>query len=356
MLDEYKNLYCECANNYIKGWKEIDKNQLCNLYIEHENDSKLSQAYLSAIIYKYWKLIPKFYSISYNVVQPEDVYEWLLSSILYALKHRSWLKKDSSIYMDKNGPDKVINRCMKCRRFTYYQAINRKKRKGGFGNLSLDQMTDELNDSLNCVVDKEDAVDRTTSDYDFMLNEYIKFIYIHDCPFNAFVLDIIAYKDPFDSIIGEDGRKTFKFNIFNVVDIFGARRKLLSENEEDKPVDLLFNFADDLPPEEDTESENVDNIKDATEKKRDRDINNKNINLTYPPYFSAKYGIEIESVCKNWEECCSLSNKELFDKISGAIVNFSALDYFKVESGNRQPTTFVYKMSKKDSEALVDIW
>ena len=33
-----------------------------------------------------------------------------------------------------------------------------------------------------------------------------------------------------------------------------------------------------------------------------------------------------------------------------------ALDYFKVESGNRQPTTFVYKMSKKDSEALVDIW
>ena len=126
MLDEYKNLYCECANNYIKGWKQIDKNQLCNLYIEHENDSKLSQAYLSAIIYKYWKLIPKFYSISYNVVQPEDVYEWLLSSILYALKHRSWLKKDSSIYMDKNGPDKVINRCMKCRRFTYYQAINRK--------------------------------------------------------------------------------------------------------------------------------------------------------------------------------------------------------------------------------------
>lgn len=108
-----------------------------------------------------------------------------------------------------------------------------------------------------------------------MLNEYIKFIYIHDCPFNAFVLDIIAYKDPFDSIIGEDGRKTFKFNIFNVVDIFGARRKLLSENEEDKPVDLLFNFADDLPPEEDTESENADNIKDATEKKRDRDINNK---------------------------------------------------------------------------------
>ena len=189
-----------------------------------------------------------------------------------------------------------------------------------------------------------------------MLNEYIKFIYIHDCPFNAFVLDIIAYKDPFDSISGEDGRKTFKFNIFNVVDIFGARRKLLSENEEDKPVDLLFNFADDLPPEEDTESENADNIKDATEKKRDRDINNKNINLTYPPYFSAKYGIEIESVCKNWEECCSLSNKELFDKISGAIVNFSALDYFKVESGNRQPTTFVYKMSKKDSEALVDIW
>lgn len=55
---------------------------------------------------------------------------------------------------------------------------------------------------------------------------------------------------------------------------------------------------------------------------------------------------------KNWEECCSLSNKELFDKISGAIVNFSALDYFKVESGNRQPTTFVYKMSKK----IVRLW
>ena len=167
MLDEYKNSYKETANQ-IPNWLNIDKNDLCNLYLDNEG-TDIQQAYLSAIIYKYWSLIPKYHSLSYNVASPEDVYEWLVDAIMYALEHKSWKNPKSSIYNDPCGPDKVINRCMKCRRLTYYQAINRKKRQGGAIQLSLDEISEETTD---CNTYLEDLMTDCEID-NMILNQYI---------------------------------------------------------------------------------------------------------------------------------------------------------------------------------------
>lgn len=192
MLEDYKKMYEECAGSIV-GWKKINKNDLCNLYIENEHNEYKKQSYLSAIICRYWSLIPKYYGISKNVVTIEDVYEWLVDAIMYALEHRTWKIEGSTIYNDPNGPDKVINRCMKCRRLTYYQAINRQKRKDGQLYLSLDSIQDEIDDCSDIFTDDESSV----NSFSFMLDEYIKSFYNAGEYFIAFMIDSIAYNSVF---------------------------------------------------------------------------------------------------------------------------------------------------------------
>ena len=108
MLDEIKSTYLEQAA-LIPNWKSMTKTELCNLYIDNENNSYLRDRYLSAIILKYWPKIYSLYSNTYLTATYDDVYNWVVEGILYALKHRRWLEKDSNIYNDPDGPDKAIN-------------------------------------------------------------------------------------------------------------------------------------------------------------------------------------------------------------------------------------------------------
>lgn len=203
MLDEYRQLYEQEASK-IKDWKKINKNTLCNLYVD-EKSPVLKNAYFSAIVANYWYLIVSNYNTSKSIATQEDVYDWLLESILYALKHVSWRNPKSSIYQDPNGPDKVINRCMKCRRLTYYQQMNRMKRKDGFGTLSLDEIQEIYNENTDAIMD--------TSEMDIQEELSIKNL-IKNCfkmkkYITAFIIDNIAYGDTF-SLYSEtkEGKKS----------------------------------------------------------------------------------------------------------------------------------------------------
>jgi hypothetical protein len=154
----------------------------------------MTNAYLGALMVRYWPLIPKYYAMSSNVAEPEDVYGWLVDSIMYALKHRRWNDEDSNIYQDKNGPDKVINRRMKCARLTFYQFINRKKRKEDFGTLSLDQLQEDLNDNIDF---EEDSLNiMNTGELD--LKDYIVDQFRVKDYFLAFLLDIVINDNIFE--------------------------------------------------------------------------------------------------------------------------------------------------------------
>ena len=202
MLQEYKKIYFEKASN-IQGWETLSKNELCNKYIEHEQDKELTENYFSAIVYKYWYLINKFHQASRNICAVEDCYDWLIDSITYTLKHRRWLCPDSSVYQDVNGPDKIINRCMKCRRYTYYQAINRQKRKDDFNLLSLDKLKTDHEDNL-VLVDEDGFIPIDISD----IITYIRNVFQAKDYFLAFVLDLIINYDVFS--LGETGVMEFK--------------------------------------------------------------------------------------------------------------------------------------------------
>lgn len=145
MLDEYRQIYEESANISIPDWKTMDKNDLIKTASELQNGPE-KDSYVSAIMLKYWNKIGRFYSRCKLVATPEDVHMWLTMAVMYALDNRPWENSKSSIYGDKNGPDKVVNRVMECRRITFYQQLNRYNRKINSAALSLDSLTEDFKD------------------------------------------------------------------------------------------------------------------------------------------------------------------------------------------------------------------
>lgn len=210
MLDEYKELFRQKAD-LIDGWKDLSKNELCRKYVENASDSELQDAYFSAIMYRYWHLISKYYYMSKNVASPEDCYEWLEDSVYGCLKATSWNRKDSSIYNDPNGPDKVINRCMKCARLTYYQFINRKKRKDNFGLLSLEELTELFGNTVEEPLSGTKTDDNVST---WAVEEYIKKSFSKKDYFVAVMLDSILTQDVFDVIVDKESRTVS--SVFNI--------------------------------------------------------------------------------------------------------------------------------------------
>jgi len=213
MLDEYKELYRQCAD-LIDDWQKLSKNDLCREYVKNAGRPDIQDSYFAAIMYRYWNLIPKYYYMSQNVASPEDCYEWLEDSVYGCLKATSWDREDSSIYKDPNGPDKVINRCMKCARLTFYQFINRKKRKDNFGMLSLDELTELFGSTVEEPACSENVTDGITQ---WALESYIRKLFSKKDYFVAVLIDVISSQDVFDvSVNSETHVVTTKFNVKKV--------------------------------------------------------------------------------------------------------------------------------------------
>lgn len=209
MLEEYKETFRQCAD-LIDGWQTLSKNELCRKYVENEGNPKIQDSYFSAIMYRYWHLISKYYYMSSNVATVETCYEWLEDSVYGCLKATSWDREDSSIYKDPNGPDKVINRCMKCARLTYYQYINRKKRKDNFGMLSLEEMTELFGNTVREPESSEVIEHDLTR---LAIAEYIQEAFNKKDYFVAVLVDAIQSHDVFDVHIVKEQGTVIKFNI-----------------------------------------------------------------------------------------------------------------------------------------------
>ena len=148
MLESYRLSYERCADGIIKeDWRHANKNDLINKYIEVEEDPKLRDAYISAIIVRYWGALDKYKMLSGRYVTPDMFHEWLVDAILKAIRNRKWKDPSNKLYNDPNGPDKVVNRCIISRRLEWFQRENTKKRHGNFLVVSIDKMLMELDDA-----------------------------------------------------------------------------------------------------------------------------------------------------------------------------------------------------------------
>lgn len=209
MLEEYREVFRQCAD-LVDGWQELSKNDLCRKYVENEGNAEIQNSYFSAIMYRYWNLIAKYHYMSSNVASPEDCYEWLEDSVYCCLTSKSWEKKDSSIYRDPNGPDKVINRCMKCARLTYYQFINRKKRKDNFGLLSLD----ELSELFGTTVSEPESSENLEDDIGrWAIEDYIRYLFVQKDYFAAVMIDVIQTQEVFDVTVSKEYGNQIKFSL-----------------------------------------------------------------------------------------------------------------------------------------------
>lgn len=205
MLEEVYRDYKEQADK-IPDWQHLDRNDLIRSCIEHENDLSYHN-YFSAIVCRYWNNIFQLYSKSHNSVPLEECYNWLIDAILYTLKHRSWMDPNKTIYRDPNGPDKVLNRCIKSSRLIFYQAANSDNRRINFASLSADQLFE----------DYADAPFPITNDLNISLVEDSARLIIEDSfkkkdYFTAFMVNCIVYGDVFDLRKVDNGSIKLSFN------------------------------------------------------------------------------------------------------------------------------------------------
>lgn len=192
MLEEYKHIYEQKAAS-IDNYATISTTILCNKYIEYKPINKdLAEAYLSAIVIRYWPLLSKYYANNYLVASPEDCYNWLITSILYALDKHKWLDPENKLFEDKNGPDKVIRKVMQSERLTFYQAINRRKRKINYLIQSLEELKEDFGDA---VIEDESYVE---DNLDFVWKDYVVNIFNKKDYFLAFFIDAIVNIDCLD--------------------------------------------------------------------------------------------------------------------------------------------------------------
>lgn len=148
MLERYKKMYEQRADEIVPGWRKENKNALINLYIKYEHsDRVLADGYMSAIMCRYWRAIDKYYATSHNSVSVETCYDWLVRSVLYAIQRRPWVDPNNKLYTDPNGPDKVVNQVIKSTRLGFYQSSNAHKRKLNWGTASLEALVEELGEA-----------------------------------------------------------------------------------------------------------------------------------------------------------------------------------------------------------------
>ena len=192
MLDEYLSLYEQQAS-LIENWRKINKNTLCNLYIANENEASLKEAYFSAIVARYWPAMTKMYQRCSFGISEEDCYHWLIDSVLYALEHRPWLDVKSNLYKDPAGPDKVINRCLKSKRLTHYQLLNKDKRVANLNTVSIDGAEEDLGDYASDSLGLTDKMERSAIEnvVDGMIFNCIE----QRNYFTAILLDAMLYTD-----------------------------------------------------------------------------------------------------------------------------------------------------------------
>ena len=189
MLNENRMIYQELADSLLPDWKKKTKNELVIEAGKCENES-LKNAYIAAIMLKYWNKLDNYYYKCKLVTTPEDIHSWLVMAVTYAVDEKPWEDPKQSIYGDPNGPDKVINRIIESKRLTFYQQLNRHKRKINSAIISLDTLTEEYKDVFAPSYHESYNVE-----YDTLVINYFN---LKDY-FMSFLIDAIMYEDVMDN-------------------------------------------------------------------------------------------------------------------------------------------------------------
>lgn len=198
LYDSYKN-YLKLANQ-IKDWDKMSKTEIANKYCD-ANDCKnkiLKDCYFSALVLKYWYMIEFLYKTNLNLgLELEDYYDWVVESLIIGLSYQRWRDKTFEISKDKDGAEKVFNRCIYSTRQRYYKYINQYKRKDNHSLKSLEEIiaTDETDNQV-CLLDMLRDSDRDAIET-FECRELVNTLFKKGETLKAILVDMICFKDCF---------------------------------------------------------------------------------------------------------------------------------------------------------------
>ena len=128
MLNETKKDLVNQAHRLARPYESYTIDELANAYCDavDTNNKALKDAYISALILRFWYTIDKMYKA--NTVAPclerTDFFWWLYEAIEYACKYRGW--KDPS---KKLNAQQCINKCINTIKLQKYYDLRLDKNK-----------------------------------------------------------------------------------------------------------------------------------------------------------------------------------------------------------------------------------
>ena len=155
------------AVSVLPDYKKLSQIELADKFSE---GGPLKDAYLAAIVLRYWNVIEKMVYKDYGLYDPKEAYDWFMDALLYILRDQPWKDEKSSVYNDPKGLEKTLNTCVKCSRANWFQASNRQKRKINHGLSSLESLSEEYNDAyvpVDLTVDQNED-----TNYKFLVVNY----------------------------------------------------------------------------------------------------------------------------------------------------------------------------------------
>lgn len=195
MINENYEILRSCAST-IPDWEKMSKSQLMRECIKHKPNSLDYQAYMSAILCKYWYLIKTYKEIDKQFATEEDIYEWMCDALMYTLKNHKW--DDSPEKYKENAPASIFSTVFKCTRITAYQSSNRHKRKINPTLSSIEKIVDDYNVEPFYREDSDDLINNIITDCHILtvVKQYFeKHKFMH-----AFVVDNIVNGDVFGKV------------------------------------------------------------------------------------------------------------------------------------------------------------
>ena len=183
MLKSFKEIYVNAAAA-IPNHKDMSQIELAERYAE---GGPYADAYLAALVVRYWNIIDKMVYKDYGLYDEKEAYDWFMDSLLYIIRDTPWKDEKSSVYNDPKAIERMLNTCVKCARANWFQASNRYKRKINHAAASLEALSDEYKDAYvpsNLIKD-----DTAANTYRYLVTEYFnKQQYLM-----ALIIDVIVH-------------------------------------------------------------------------------------------------------------------------------------------------------------------
>lgn len=191
MLKNSKEIYLNAAET-IPNHKQISQIDLAEKYLE---GGPKAEAYLAALVVRYWNIIEKQVYKDYGLYDEKEAYDWFINSLLYIIRDKPWQDEKSSVYNDPKAIEKMLNTCVKCDRANWFQASNRYKRKINHDTSSLEALSEEYKDAyMPSSLTKDDT---DSNSYKYLVIEYFnKQQYLM-----ALVIDVIVHDVPLSKCV-----------------------------------------------------------------------------------------------------------------------------------------------------------